>query len=507
MEFPRGSGILLHVTSLPSRFGIGDLGPAAYQFVDFLAATGQSLWQMLPVGPTGYGNSPYQSLSSFAGNTQLISLDRLADDELLEPMDEQTTPDFSRDAVDFELVETWKERQLRSAHRKFLEIGQTANEFDEFCKIEAWWLDDYAAYRAAKRTHDERAWTEWLEPLVRRDPAALEHFRDENHHDISREKFLQFQFERQWRALKAYANERRVLLVGDLPIFVAHDSADAWANQELFRLDERGRPTVIAGVPPDYFSKTGQRWGNPLYRWEVHAQQGYAWWTRRLRRAIELFDIVRIDHFRGFESYWEIPAAAEDARPGKWSPGPGAAPFLAAQAALGPLSVIAEDLGVITPPVEALRDSLGFPGMRVLQFAFGDDPKGSDYRPHNYPRHCVVYTGTHDNNTTVGWFTGASGVDTTRTPEQVARENATALDYLGSDGREIHWDIIRAAWGSVADIAIAPLQDVLGLGAEARMNLPGSATGNWRWRFREESLTPDIAQRLGRLTTLFDRAT
>lgn len=505
MRFQRSSGILLHITSLPSRFGIGDLGPEAYRFVDFLAETGQGCWQMLPIGPTGFGNSPYQSLSSFAGNPLLISLDRLGDEQLLQPFDEQSIPSFSTNIVDFDQVTQWNQLQLRCAHRTFLEKGLGATDFQVFCDANSWWLDDYAVFRSLKRAHQEQAWTNWPQPLVRRVPEALQEIDDSLKLEIDRERFFQFQFDRQWRALKAYANNRHLKLVGDLPIFVAHDSADAWANQDLFELDANGRPTAVAGVPPDYFSVTGQRWGNPLYRWKKHEAQGFRWWTKRIRRALELFDIVRIDHFRGFESYWEIPGEAPDARGGRWVPGPGEAPFRAAEAALGPLPVIAEDLGVITPAVEALRDGLGFPGMRVLQFAFGDDPKGTDYRPHNYSHHCVAYTGTHDNNTTVGWFADAGGNDTTRTAEQIAREKTFTLDYLGTKGHEIHWDMIRAAWGSVADLAIAPMQDVLGLGSEARMNLPGSSTDNWLWRFRPEDLTAQAASRLQRLTQVFER--
>jgi 4-alpha-glucanotransferase len=505
MQFPRGSGILLHITSLPSRFGIGDLGPEAYRFVDFLAETGQSLWQMLPVGPTGYGNSPYQSLSSFAGNTLLLSLERLADEELLDPWPKRNIPRFSVTTAEFEKVTEWNEEQLIVAHRVFLTKRQDASAYEAFCTANGWWLEDYALFRALKRAHEDKAWTDWSPELVRRDPQGLEKARKSLHLDIGREKFLQFQFDRQWRALKVYANNRGVKLVGDVPIFAAHDSADVWAQQALFELNGSGHPTVIAGVPPDYFSTTGQRWGNPLYKWKVHAEQGFAWWTQRLRRALEQFDLIRIDHFRGFESYWEIPGEDADARGGRWVAGPGAAPFRAAEAALGPLPVIAEDLGVITPQVEALRDDLGFPGMRVLQFAFGDDPKSRDYQPHQFPRHCVVYTGTHDNNTTVGWFSSETGTDTTRTDEQIAREMAFTLDYLGTQGHEIHWDMIRAAWGSVADIAIAPLQDVLGLGAEARMNLPGSAVGNWTWRFQAGDITKKTTERLKRLTTVFDR--
>jgi len=506
MQFPRSSGILLHVTSLPGRFGVGDLGPAAYRFVDFLVETGQRWWQMLPIGPTGYGNSPYQGLSSFAGNPLLISLERLADERILSPCDEHTVPRFPADFVDFPRVSDWNARNLRAACQRFSTRRADRSPYDEFCESQSWWLEDYALFRTLKRQHGESAWIEWPEAFVGRDPDSLNKFRDQNRDDIECEKFVQFQFGRQWRALKNYANQRGVRLVGDLPIFAAHDSVEVWTRQELFQLDERGRPTAVAGVPPDYFSETGQRWGNPLYRWDLHAREGYQWWIHRLRRALEFFDVIRIDHFRGFESYWEIPSEAADARAGRWVVGPGAALFRAAEAALGPLPVIAEDLGVITPAVEGLRDELGFPGMRVLQFAFGDDPKALDYRPHNYPRHCVAYTGTHDNNTTLGWYRSEAGVDSTRTPEQVARERRSAREYLNADGHEMHWDLIRAAWASVADVAITPLQDVLGLGQEARMNVPGTATGNWEWRFREDALTRELTTRLKTMTSECNRA-
>lgn len=506
MQIPRSSGILLHVTSLPSRMGVGNLGPAAYRFVDFLVETGQRWWQMLPIGPTGFGDSPYQSLSSFAGNPLLISLERLADEQLLRPFDDLAVPPLPAEFVDFRRAGYWSDQLLRVAHRSFSTNGAEASPYGEFCESQNWWLDDYALFRALKRNYLEAAWVDWPVDFVRRKPERLAEFREQRHDEIQREKFAQFQFDRQWRALKGYANQRGVRLIGDLPIFAAHDSADVWTRQELFQLDEHGFPTVAAGVPPDYFSPTGQRWGNPLYRWDVHARDGYRWWIQRLRRTLELFDVVRIDHFRGFDSYWEIPSAAPDARRGRWVPGPGAALFRAAEAALGPLPFIAEDLGVITSTVEALRDELGFPGMRVLQFAFGDDPKALDYRPHNYPRHCVAYTGTHDNNTTVGWYRSEPGADTTRTAEQIAREQACARDYLRCDGREIHWDLIRAAWASVADLAIAPLQDVLGLGEDARMNVPGTATGNWRWRFTSKVMTSDVAERLKNLTLECGRA-
>jgi len=396
-------------------------------------------------------------------------------------------------------------RLLAAAHARFARQGaETQRPWREWRREQAWWLDDYCLFAAAKRAHGDRSWIEWDAALGRREAEALQRWRGQLSGPIEFEAFVQYQFARQWSALGEFSRRQGVRLIGDVPIFVAHDSADVWAGQELFALDD-GRPTVVAGVPPDYFSASGQRWGNPLYRWELHAATDYAWWLSRLRRALELFDVVRIDHFRGFEAYWEIPADRPDARGGRWLPGPGAALFHAARRELGRLPVIAEDLGVITPEVEQLRDDLELPGMRVLQFAFGDDPKATDYQPHNYPRHCVVYTGTHDNDTTVGWYRSEAGADTTRTDEQVRREQALARCYLNSSGGEVHWDMIRAAWSSVADLAITPLQDVLGLGSEARMNLPGTSQGNWLWRFTRGALTPQHLARLGELTAVFGR--
>lgn len=507
MRFRRGSGILLHITSLPGRYGAGTLGPAAFRFVDFLRRSNQRYWQVLPVGPTGYGNSPYQSLSSFAGNPLLISLVRLVEDGWLEHRALESAPKFSMREVEFENVERWRDGLLRHAHQEFTDkaSGEQSHAFQQFRATQAWWLEEYALFRALKRTHREKAWTHWPQEIARRNSTAMQRWSDRLRQEIEFEIFLQFQFDRQWSALKHYAHQNSVQIIGDVPIFAAHDSADVWANQSLFSLDENGEPTKVAGVPPDYFSELGQRWGNPLYRWERMAECGYDWWVRRLRRAFEIFDIVRLDHFRGFEAYWEIPAELPDARQGRWMPGPGAAFFHTAERALGELPVIAEDLGVITPPVEALRDQLGFPGMRVLQFAFGDDAKAPDYRPSNYVPNCVVYTGTHDNDTTVGWFRSTEGVGSTRSIQQMERERAFALAYLGRKGTEIHWDMIRLAWESVADVAIAPLQDVLGLGSESRMNLPGTAVGNWKWRFLPSLVTTRVTERLGELTAIYGR--
>jgi 4-alpha-glucanotransferase len=506
-RFPRAAGVLCHVTCLPGRYGIGDLGQAAHQFVDWLASAGQGVWQMLPLGPPGYGESPYQSFSAFAGNPLLVGLDKLAEEGWLSKSELDDAPQFEDAAVDFEKVRPFRRQCLARAHQAFL--GQATNAqkiaFEEFCGEQGWWLDDYVKFAALKEAHQDRPWTNWTHDASSRTRSTSENDASELTAAEEFERFVQFQFHSQWRDLQAHARTRGIRLMGDVPIFVAHDSADVWAHQDLFYLDELGQPTVVAGVPPDYFSETGQLWGNPLYRWDRMERDGYSWWRQRLGFALRQFDLVRLDHFRGFESYWEIPAGAPTAAHGRWVPGPGAKFFRQLAAELGELPIVAEDLGVITAAVDALRDGLGLPGMRILQFAFGEDAKGPEYRPHNYPRHCVVYTGTHDNDTTVGWFESGAGAGTTRTARQVAEERRFALAYIGTDGRQIHWDMIRLALGSVADTAIVPLQDVLGLGTGARMNLPGTARGNWRWRFTEEMLPPEATSRLAEMTAIYDR--
>ncbi len=503
----RSSGILCHVTSLPGRWGMGDLGSVAYRFVDWLASAGQGLWQVLPLGPPGFGESPYQSYSAFAGNPLLVGLDRLAEEGWLSRKELDAAPAFDRHAVEFERVGPFREACLIRAFDEFRKSASSSQraEFDAFRHEQSDWLDDYAFFAALKLSQDGRPWTQWTEAIIARRTGALKYDAAALANSIDREAFIQFQIDRQWRALKAYAHAHGIRLMGDVPIFVAHDSADVWANQHLFALDAHGQPTVVAGVPPDYFSETGQRWGNPLYRWDVMQSDGYAWWIRRLRHALTQFDLVRLDHFRGFEGYWEIPGDAPTAAGGRWVSGPGAPFFESVHETLGDLPLVAEDLGLITPAVDALRDELEFPGMRILQFAFGDDPKAPEYRPHNYPRHCVVYTGTHDNDTTVGWFQSQAGAGTTRTAAQIAQERALVLRYLGTPGRDIHWDMIRLALASVADTAVIPMQDVLGLGTEARMNLPGSAVGNWRCRFTDDQLTPAATDKLTELTNLYDR--
>ena len=497
MNFPRASGILLHPTSLPGGFGVGDLGPESYKFADFLVSAGQSLWQVLPLGPTGYGDSPYACYSAFAGNTLLISPEKLATD---------VTERTSSERVDFGEAHRIKEQLLKRAYQNYTKTTDTnlRSEFETFAQREAHWLDDYALFRALKDAHDGVAWNEWEPALVRRTPAALERARQQLREEIEAQMFYQFLFFKQWFALKSYCNERGIKIVGDLPIFVAQDSADVWTNPEQFKLDKNGRPLVVAGVPPDYFSSTGQLWGNPLYNWERMEEDGFKWWIERVRATLKVVDIARVDHFRGFAACWEIPGGDKTAERGQWVEAPGKELFTAIRKTLGQLPIIAEDLGVITPDVVALRDGFGFPGMRILQFGFGGDAKNIDL-PHNYIANVVAYTGTHDNDTTVGWFESVAGEGSTRTAKQIERERQFCLDYLKSDGAEIHWDFIRTVFASVANTAIVPLQDVLGLGTEARMNLPNSTEGNWSWRYPADSLTDEIAARLKRLTTLFGR--
>jgi 4-alpha-glucanotransferase len=503
MRWPRSSGILLHITSLPSRCGIGDLGPEAYRFVEFLAETGQRIWAILPLGPAGYGDSPYQGFSAFAGNPLLISLERLVEEGFLSPADLEGA-DFPEGVVDYERVAPFKLARVRTSFELFRARAsrREREEFDAFCQENAWWLEDYALFMAVRAAHGGAAWTQWDPRIAHREPDALLWWRRELAEEIAMHMYGQFQFFRQWEALRAYCRQRGIWIMGDLPIYVAHDSADVWVHRDLFHLDAEGRPTVVAGVPPDYFSETGQLWGNPLYRWEVMARTGYAWWIERVRWMRRLVDIIRLDHFRGFEAYWEVPATESTAVRGRWVKGPGEAFFEALERALGELPIVAENLGVITPEVEALRKRFGFPGMAVLQFAFGGDPRTSPFLPHNHERDLVVYTGTHDNNTIVGWW---NGEESTLTPEQARRERELARKYLDLDDRPVHWAFIRAALGSVADLAIIPLQDVLGLGSEARMNRPGHPMGNWRWRFRREELTPDLRAQLREVTWLYGR--
>jgi 4-alpha-glucanotransferase len=491
----RKSGILLHPTSLPGKYGIGDMGESAYRFVDFLCESGQKVWQVLPLNPPGYGDSPYQSTSSMAGNPLLISLDLLIDEKCLTYADLEEAPPFPASCADFKAVIPYKNRMLKKAARNFFARASSASlaEFQSFCTQMESWLDKFAAFSALKEENGGVAWTEWKK---RSDPDPM---------DCRDQKFIQFEFFRQWRALREYCGNRGIEIIGDMPIFVAHDSADVWGNPELFDLDKRGHPRTIAGVPPDYFSKTGQCWGNPLYRWEIMAESGYRWWIERSRVALTLVDLVRLDHFRGFEKYYEIPGGSTTAVHGRWVEGPGDRFFAALEDALGKLPFIAEDLGYITSEVHALRDRWGFPGMRVLQFAFGDEWPSHPFKPYNFIRNTVVYTGTHDNDTTVGWFNNTDPAEGILNQEQIRTERENALRYVDRNGIEIHWDFIRLAVASVADTAIFPLQDALGLGSEARMNRPATTENNWRWRFEEGQLSAALAQKLRELSKTYGR--
>jgi 4-alpha-glucanotransferase len=509
MKLERSSGVLLHPTSLPGRFGAGDLGPEAYRFADFLASARQRIWQVLPLGPTGYGDSPYQSFSAFAGNPLLVSLEKLVKDGDLSSKDLEGCPDFADMFLDYGWVKQYRRPLLKRAAQNFRE-GPSATrkqEYEAFCRKSSAWLDSYALFMALKEAHGgEGVWTQWEPEIAAGQVQAVRRWTERLADTIEFQKYVQYQFFRQWSELKAYCQERGIRMMGDIPIFVAHDSADVWSRPDLFHLDEDGNPSVQAGVPPDYFSSTGQLWGNPLYHWDAMAAEGYSWWIERLRSTLRLVDMVRLDHFRGFEAFWEVPGKDATAVNGRWVKAPGRQLFEAVCDALGDVPIVAETLGVITPEVEALREHFGFPGMGVLQFAFGVDPQAPEFMPHNYPRHFVVYTGTHDNDTTLGWWTNSNPANSTRTQDNIRREREFALKYLATDGREMNWVFIRTILASVASVAITPLQDILGIGAEARMNLPATASGNWRWRFTWKQLTPEIASRLRELTEIYQRA-
>lgn len=505
MRFPRSSGILMHITSLPGQlnygedlpidFGIGDLGTTGFEFVDFLNRTGQTIWQILPLCPTSEGNSPYSSYSAFAGNPLLISPQALVEDGWLDSTDSPELEDLKLPAsqVDFESVKTLKQSLLKRAYHQSRDRLKDDADFATFCNDHAWWLEDLARFEALMNHFGESDWSTWPVDLIARDPEALSHWDKKLADEIQYSCFVQFLFESQWTRLKQYANQKNVRIYGDMPIFVAHKSADAWANQSQFHLDEQGKPKLVAGVPPDYFSETGQLWGNPLYRWDVMEANDYAWWTGRFKRALHQYDLLRVDHFRGFESYWAIPADAETAIEGQWQPGPQHKPFEAAEKVLGELPIIAEDLGLITQEVHDLRDQLGFPPMRVMQFGFASE-EDDFHRPGNYPEHAVAYTGTHDNETTQEWFL--------KRQTQLA-ESSSQCDLLENGLKpdtDVHWQLIEMVLSSAADTAIIPMQDVLGLGAEARMNIPGKADGNWRWRIESDQITENVESQLLSLT-------
>lgn len=491
----RGSGILLHPTSLPGPFGSGDFGKDAYRFVDWLASAGQSYWQILPLGEIGHGNSPYMSMSAFAGNILLIDLAELSEQGWLASEDLAPHPDFRLDRVDFTLMRTFRMERLQRAAQRFFASphDDMHRSYTEFCIAENAWLDDYALFMTIAERENWREWNHWPKELVQREPDALRLMTTSCAEEIGFWKFCQWCFDRHWSNLRLYANEHGVRLIGDVPIFVAYQSADVWSHPELFELDENGRPLFVAGVPPDYFSETGQLWGNPQYRWDAHEKTGYVWWIERLRHALRLADLVRIDHFRGFAAYWEIPADAPNAINGKWATGPGEKLFETFEKVFPHLPIIAEDLGLITPDVVALRDKFKLPGMRILQFAFGD---GEDnlFLPHHYEPNTVAYTGTHDNDTILGWWAALA-----------EHEKAFAKHYLHTDGDDIQWVMMRAISDSKANIVIFTMQDVLGLSSEHRMNSPGQATGSWEWRFSWDQVPPTQTQSLAGISAKYQR--
>ncbi len=496
MRYERSSGIILHPTSLPGPDGIGDLGPEAYRWVDFLAGAGCRLWQVLPLGPTGYGDSPYQCFSAFAGNPYLVSPALLLNDGLLRRGDLIDRPTFPADRVDFGAVIPWKLTVLDRAYDRFKAAADPAlgAEFKQFCNTQSFWIDDFAMFMAIKESYGGGSWETWPDEFRKRTRKVLAEFQSQETERIERHRFRQFLFFRQWNALKGYANRKEIQIIGDIPIFISNDSADAWSHPELFHFDKQLKPKVVAGVPPDYFSPTGQLWGNPLYKWSEHRKQGYSWWIQRMKATLQMVDIVRLDHFRGFAGYWEIPFGNLTAEIGRWVKGPGAELFNAIRDALGDLPIIAEDLGVITPDVVALREAFDLPGMKVFQFAFSTDPL-DPFLPHNYVQNCVAYTGTHDNDTAIGWYASA--------PEE---ERDFIRRYLGRSGEDIAWDMIRAVWSSVAVFSLAPMQDLLSLGPEARMNLPGRASGNWNWRLPADALQPSLLERLKETNYLYARS-
>ena len=507
MKLQRTSGILLHPTSLASPFGIGDFGDAAFRFADDLNAAGQGLWQILPLGPAGSGNSPYQAFSAFAGNPLLISPELLVRERYLSEDDLSDAPSFPGKRIDYELVRQWKIPLLTKAYRNFRHKASVEQKrsYKKFCSEHKAWLEDYALFMALHQHFGpDQSWTGWDKDLVTRAPAALKDWRHKLKDDIECQRFQQFEFYRQWDALRQYSKERGIAIMGDIPIYVSHESSDVWAHKEQFCLDEAGNPTEVSGVPPDYFSETGQLWGNPIYRWPEMQRSGFKWWIERFRGTFRLVDLVRLDHFRGFEAYWAVPAAEQTAVNGRWVKAPGRELFRAVTKKLKQPHIVAENLGDITPEVEDLRQEFNFPGMAVLQFGFGTDPQAATFRPHNFERELFAYTGTHDNDTVMGWWTSEGG-DSTRTPEDVCKEKAVTRRYLGPNEEPINWKMIRVLAGSVARVAIVPMQDVLGLGSESRMNMPGVGEGNWSWRMKPGAFTTEFQDRLRDLAEIYER--
>jgi len=491
----RASGILLHPTSLPGKYGIGTLGNEAFRFIDFLVKAKQKYWQILPLGPTGFADSPYQCFSAHAGNPNLIDLELLVKKHLLKQDDLNTFPELGDDKVDFGTLQNVRTPLLEKAFDVFTELADHTDKLRlrNFTKNQSHWINDYALFRAIKEHFNQKPWYLWDETLKRKEAGAIKHLQSALQKRIDFHKFLQYLFFIQWIDVKDYAHKKKIRIIGDIPLYIALDSADAWGNPELFEFDEKRNPIRVGGVPPDYFSVTGQLWGNPLFRWDVLKETGYKWWIERIKTNLFLFDIIRIDHFRGFAAYWAVPFSEKTAVNGKWIPGPGKDFFEWLQKELIDLPVIAEDLGVITPDVEELRDGFNLPGMKILEFAF-DSSEANDYLPHNYPKNCIVYTGTHDNDTVAGWFKDAKEDD-----------RRYVLDYLNSDGSKINWDFIRLAMASVANTAIVPMQDILGLDSSARMNLPGTTVNNWTWRAKSNDFNDKIAEKLAHMTLLYGR--
>jgi 4-alpha-glucanotransferase len=497
MKFERSAGILLHPTSLPGKYGIGDLGPEAYRFVDFLESAGQKLWQVFPLGPTGYGDSPYQCFSAFAGNPLLTSPDKLVEEKLLNIDHHKYAQNKKPNEVDFESVINFKTALLKKAFYNFQNDSHIyKSSFENFCEENKIWLDDFAFFMALKDFHNGEQWTHWDNALVLRDKYALESWGEKLKDEINYHKFVQFIFFKQWGELKEYVNSKGIMIVGDIPIFVAYDSSDVWGNKELFSVDPKGKLLTVAGVPPDYFSATGQRWGNPLFNWEQMIKNNFQWWRDRISTLLKLVDIVRIDHFRGFDKYWEIPAEALTAEKGKWMKAPGEELFNTLKKYLGELPIIAEDLGIITKSVTMLREKFEFPGMKIMQFAFGTGME-KRFLPHNFIHNCVVYTGSHDNDTTKGFFQ--------KEKEKNSDVYKHAQKYLNYYGEDIVGELIRTAYSSIADIVIIPMQDILRLGSEARMNFPGTLGGNWAWRFTWEQVPFGTADIYKEMTRLYER--
>ncbi len=498
MKFLRSAGILLHPTSLPSKYGIGDLGNDAFKFIDFLEKAGQKLWQVFPLGPTGYGDSPYQCFSAFAGNPNIISPDKLKEEGLLSDTDLADIPEHNPHKIDYGQIIEYKKSLLRKAFLKFkVNLKTFEKNFDSFCSEHSEWLEDFAFFMAAKDAHGGIVWKDWDKGLVHRDYKVMKEWKEKLSDDILFHKFVQFEFFKQWQAVKDYANSKGIYIIGDMPIFIAYDSADLWANKKLFTVDEDGNLLTVAGVPPDYFSPTGQLWGNPLYKWKEMEKDDFLWWRKRFANLFKLVDIVRIDHFRGFEAYWEIPGNAPTAETGRWVKAPGEKLFNSVLKHLGDVPILAEDLGVITPEVEALRDMFNFPGMKILQFAFGTGME-TKFLPHNYVQNCVVYTGSHDNDTTRAYFEKAKQDKNSDIYEHMQKY----LNYFGDD---VVYELIRLSYASVANLVIIPMQDILNLGGDARMNFPGKLGGNWTWRFTWNQIDDNLHLKYYGLAQLYER--